>query len=263
MGFQDDKGKIFEEIGVFKVMEGLPKEKKPSSFDSVKSKSKNLLPFMLDLLSSSCADNAKTLKDKARCSGSRILKDVLIDFLPELARISKEGVVKAIKAGLACGTDFSIPSNLPGTSNGTPEFTDKIDKVDFTDLMKVDPTSPTGNLLFGKNNKDFNRRLVETIQSAPTSTGGIKSDKWTTQSGVDLLAGDSINIDVEVVAPNEEETIFYGDIVLVNSENQNDTCIINARLATPLIQIQGISQIPRLLQNNPRLLTLIKQSLEI
>ena len=187
MGFQDDKGKIFEEIGVFKVMEGLPKEKKPSSFDSVKSKSKNLLPFMLDLLSSSCTDNAKTLKDKARCSGSRILKDVLIEFLPELARISKEGVVKAIKAGLACGTDFSIPSSLPGTSNGTPEFTDKIDKVDFTDLMKVDPTSPTGNLLFGKNNKDFNRRLVETIQSAPTSTGGIKSDKWTTQGGVDLL----------------------------------------------------------------------------
>ena len=124
MGFQNDKGQVFEQMGVFKSLSGLPKQKKIPSFDSVRSKSKNLMPFLLDLLGSACADNAKTLKDKARCEAGRILRDILIQFLPELARIVKEGVIIGIKEGIGCGckVDFTIP-------NPTPELTTSIKKV--------------------------------------------------------------------------------------------------------------------------------------
>ena len=131
MGFQIDKGALFEQIGVFTVISGLNKTKKPNSMDSIASKSKNLLPFMLDILASSCLDKASSPKDKARCSGNRILMGMLIEFLPTLIRIVKEGIVKGIKAGLACGTDFTIPTP-------TPVLTVPINKLDLNDMMKMD-----------------------------------------------------------------------------------------------------------------------------
>ena len=63
------------------------------------------------------------------------------------------------------------------------------------------------------------------------------------ESGIDLPAGDSVTIDVEVVAPNEEETTFTGEIVLVNSEDPSDTCTIDVSLATPLSQVRSYQQI--------------------
>lgn len=55
-------------------------------------------------------------------------------------------------------------------------------------------------------------------------------------NGFDLLAGDSVTIDVEVVAPNEEEKEFTGEIVLVNIENNSDICTIQVSLVTPVSQ---------------------------
>ena len=42
-----------------------------------------------------------------------------------------------------------------------------------------------------------------------------------------------VNVDVEVIAPNEEETDFSGEIVIVNTEDPEDTCVIDVALATP------------------------------
>jgi hypothetical protein len=135
------------------------------------------MPFLLDLLKSSCMDNAKTGKDKARCEASRILIEILIEFLPVLIKIVKEGIIKGIKAGLACGTDFSIPGDDP--SEDTPELTVKINRLDLTDMMKLDPSGPAGSL-FGSNTTDFNKFLYERIENKD-------SLPWKDRDGNDLL----------------------------------------------------------------------------
>ena len=52
-------------------------------------------------------------------------------------------------------------------------------------------------------------------------------------NGSDLLAGETVDILVEIVAPNEEETFFTGEIYLVNIEDSNDKCNIDIELTTP------------------------------
>ena len=61
---------------------------------------------------------------------------------------------------------------------------------------------------------------------------------WTfdPESGLDLLEGDSLTIDVEIVAPEDPETEFDGEVVLVNSEENADTCTILVTLVTPVSQ---------------------------
>ena len=54
--------------------------------------------------------------------------------------------------------------------------------------------------------------------------------------GTDLLAGETESISVEVVAPDEEDETFTGEVVLVNSEDPDDTCVIDVSLATPVSQ---------------------------
>ena len=80
-------------------------------------------------------------------------------------------------------------------------------------------------------------------------------------SGDDLLAGESIDINVEIIVPDEPKTTFTGDVVILNSENASDTCTIDVSLATPVSQEQGYQQILRFLQNHPNLFSVIRQIL--
>jgi len=69
------------------------------------------------------------------------------------------------------------------------------------------------------------------IESYPTDWG-----TWTfsDMSGTDLTPEDGpFEVDVEVVAPEEQETTFTGEIVIVNSEDPDDTCTIQVSLVTP------------------------------
>jgi len=73
---------------------------------------------------------------------------------------------------------------------------------------------------------------------------------WTfnPENGTDLLAGETSTIDVEVVAPDEPETTFTGEVKIINSENSSNFCIIDVSLATPVSQFQSTQQIPSFLQ---------------
>jgi C1A family cysteine protease len=55
-------------------------------------------------------------------------------------------------------------------------------------------------------------------------------------SGTGLEEDDTVTIDVEVVAPEDPETEFTGEVKIVNSEDPDDYCIINVSLATPVNQ---------------------------
>jgi len=54
--------------------------------------------------------------------------------------------------------------------------------------------------------------------------------------GIGLLPGAPVTVDVEVVAPEDPETEFIGEIVLVNSDDPEDTCTIEVVLVTPQSQ---------------------------
>jgi hypothetical protein len=56
-------------------------------------------------------------------------------------------------------------------------------------------------------------------------------------SGTNLLAGDSVTVHVDVVAPNEKNTQFQGNVTIVNSENPTDSCILHVSLTTPCSSI--------------------------
>jgi hypothetical protein len=187
MGFIDNKNNLVNQVGVFKTLGDLPKSKRTSQFNSVNSKSKNLFPFMMDLLSIACIDNARKqraasqpetsptgegpkkrsnflksvpdFRDVARCEAKKILIEVLVEFFPALVRIIKEGIVMGIKESMSCSSDFTIASP-------PPSVTVDIKTIDFGDMMKVDPQSFGGSLIYGANaNTDFNRFLYNTIQT--------------------------------------------------------------------------------------------------
>jgi len=67
---------------------------------------------------------------------------------------------------------------------------------------------------------------------------------WTfdPDGGTGLLPGAPVTVDVEVVAPDDPESDFTGEIVLVNSDDPDDTCIIDVSLATPVSQQSLIFQ---------------------
>lgn len=65
---------------------------------------------------------------------------------------------------------------------------------------------------------------------------------WTfdPDSGTDLTG--YIIVEVEVIAPDEQEETFTGEVILVNSNDPGDTCTISVSLATPMNQISIHSQ---------------------
>jgi hypothetical protein len=66
---------------------------------------------------------------------------------------------------------------------------------------------------------------------------------WTfdPENGTGLEEGNTVTIDVEVVAPEDPETEFTGEVKIVNSDNASDFCIIDVTLATPVSQQSLIS----------------------
>ena len=61
---------------------------------------------------------------------------------------------------------------------------------------------------------------------------------WTfnPESGTGLEEDDTLNIDVEVIVPDEQNTEFTGEVKIVNSNDPSDFCIIDVSLATPVNQ---------------------------
>jgi len=55
--------------------------------------------------------------------------------------------------------------------------------------------------------------------------------------GDNLKPGDEpVTVEVDVVAPDEQNEEFTGEIKIVNSEDPDDTCTIDVSLATPVNQ---------------------------
>lgn len=192
MGDIEKKSEVEKEIGIFKTINDLPNSKAASSFRDIKSAKKNILPYLLTMLSTACEDSSRDLQavppipdevdgsrfkvptfslappsgvllqatkgNKVKCNLIRILIEILVDFLPELIRIIKEAVVVAMREALSCGSDFQIPV-------GTTHIMD-IETIDQKGILKTNPDSNLlGGIFFGNSDKDFNRWLYNTMQT--------------------------------------------------------------------------------------------------
>ena len=182
MGFIDDKENIVKETGIFKLIKDLPRgEKQTSSIESVRTAKKNILPYLINMLSVACQDPGEQPEPEfdptfsgppprgvlreagpVKCNVIRILLEILIEFLPELIRIVKEAVAVAIREALSCSSDFKIPPN-------TIQIID-ISVLDYNNILKTDPDSNLlGSIFYGDPERDFNRFLYD-LQSLLTIT---------------------------------------------------------------------------------------------
>jgi hypothetical protein len=117
--------------------------------------------------------------------------------------------------------------------------------LDCTGILTWDDIKPgatvQGNFTVSNNGDPFSFLNWE-ILSYPD--WGIWS--FTPSSGTSLPSGDFVTVHVDVVAPNEKNTQFQGDITIVNSENTDDSCVIHITLKTPYTSMHQTTPYQRL-----------------
>ena len=128
--------------------------------------------------------------------------------------------------------DFSVTG-----AGGQPEIPD-LDCDGSLSWEDVEPSATVTGEFTVENIGDDGSLLDWEVESYPDW-----GSNWTfdPDGGTDLPKGASVTVDVEVVAPEDPETEFTGEIVLVNSEDSDDTCVIEVALVTPVSQQSLIS----------------------
>jgi len=168
MGFINNKAETINNVALFETLGNLPKGKNTSSLESVNSKDKNLSAFLLDVLTTTCKDNTKYPTSglgTSKCEATRILTEILVQFYPVLMLKLKEGLIQGIKAGLACSSNFTLPTN------GVIKIKIKAEKIDYNDILRLDPSSPIGSTFYGKNSTtDLNWALSDLTRNGGTIT---------------------------------------------------------------------------------------------
>lgn len=152
MSILDKKRKIFGNIGAAKTLvSGLPNLKLSSSFPSINNGG-NPITFLTDLIKSLIGYEALVSS----------LVDILSKSVPEIEREVKNSLKSELKSIVSCGVNPSLPAWIKSTGTG---IVIPVNKVDFLDMLKVDPTSTSGKLMYGDISTDFNTFLYDAIQN--------------------------------------------------------------------------------------------------
>lgn len=195
MGVLTQKQKIFGNIAADKALtEGLPQLKLNSSFPSINNGG-NSITFLTDLL--------KALIGYQELQ--QTVENILTTHLNEIEREIKNSLKDELKSIVNCGINPSLPSWIKSTGGGI-KF--NVNKIDFTNLMFIDPNSEAGNVLYNDrtpnliNSTDFNTFLYQTIQN----NGTIENWGHTTTSN-DIITFSFKAHDVTGVDPNNTITV--------------------------------------------------------
>jgi hypothetical protein len=156
MGILDKKRKVFGNIAAAKTLtESMPKLKLSSSFPSINNNGDSIT-FLTDLIKSLIGYAALI----------KALVDILTHSIEEIEVEIKKALKTELKSIVSCGIDPSLPSFIKTSGTG---IVIEVKKIDFLDLMKVDPTSVSGKLMYddptaGLSSTDFNTFLYAVIQ---------------------------------------------------------------------------------------------------
>jgi hypothetical protein len=184
MSLKDKKQKVFAEIAAAKTLtndlvalqnqlvgqiSGLI-----NSFPSLNN-GNDIILFLTDLLKS--------------LIGQQEFINVIVETLTKYLDKFEQGLKKTLKTVLkeiiSCSLSPSIPSYLKSTGSG---IIVRVDKIDFFDMLKTDPSTPIGGLIFDDittpltNSSDFNTFLYGVIQDT-----GV-THAWKNSSGVGILS---------------------------------------------------------------------------
>lgn len=204
MGIIDQKSKIFGNIAAARtVSEGLPNLVTNPSFPSINNNGDSI-EFLTDLLKS--------------LVGIEKLREVIVDTLAYNIDDMEVKIKTAIKLSLKelvnCGVDPSLPSYIKSTGSGIKIETNKID---FFDMLKTDPSSTEGKLLYSDtqvspftSSNDFNTFLYGAIQN-----DGI-TETWGTSPILDIKF-DSVNS-----SPTPNNTLTFNANSAYNSKTLTD-----------------------------------------
>ena len=153
----DKKKKIFGNIAAARTLtEGLPKLKTSSSFPSINNGG-NSISFLTDLIKSLIGYEALLTT----------LVDILTYSLTETEREIKIALKQDLKNIVSCGVDPHLPNFIKSTGAG---ILIEANKVDFIDLLKIDPNSIGGKLSYNDitnplfSSTDFNTFLYGAVQ---------------------------------------------------------------------------------------------------
>lgn len=163
MSIKDKKQKVFGEIGAAKTLvNGMPKQKLTNSFPSVNNGNDPIL-FLTDLL--------KSLIGQSKFY--KVIVEVLTKYVDKIEIILKKTIKKVLRNLVSCGINPSIPTFLQSTS--TDGLVIQVEKIDFFDLLKTDPNSMVGRMLYNDitpsltDSSDFNTFLYGVIQTPNTT----------------------------------------------------------------------------------------------
>lgn len=155
MSIVDKKKKIFGNIAATKTLTGgIPNLKLSSSFPSVNNGGNSIL-FLTDLIKSLIGYEALV----------ETTVNILTHSLSDIERETKIALKQELKGIVSCGVNPSLPNFIKSSGDGV---TIEVNKIDFTDLLKIDPDSTGGKLLYEGPN-DFNTFLYNTVQLNGTS----------------------------------------------------------------------------------------------
>jgi hypothetical protein len=171
MSLKDKKQKVFAEIAAAKTLtndlvalqnqligqiSGLI-----NSFPSLNN-GNDIILFLTDLLKS--------------LIGQQEFINVIVETLTKYLDKFEQGLKKTLKTVLkeiiSCSLSPSIPSYLKSTGSG---IIVRVDKIDFFDMLKTDPNTPIGGLIYDDittpltNSSDFNTFLYGVIQDTPVT----------------------------------------------------------------------------------------------
>lgn len=208
MSIVSKKKQIFGKIAAARTLtEGMPKLKLGSSFPSINNAGDSIT-FLTDLIKSLIGYDALI----------KSVVDILTNSIDDIEVAVKQALKIDLKSIVSCGIDPSLPSFLKQPS-GTG-IVIQLKKIDFVDLMKTDPNSDSGKLLFGNitspltNSRDFNTFLAGVIQD----DGNFNT--WKDQNGVGMLDIKFVSKDISGVNPNNSLTILANPNY--NSKTLND-----------------------------------------
>ena len=208
MSIVSKKKQIFGKIAAARTLtEGMPKLKLGSSFPSINNVGDSIT-FLTDLIKSLIGYDALI----------KSVVDILTHSIDDIEVEVKQALKIDLKSIVSCGVDPSLPSFLK-QPNGTG-IVIQLKKIDFVDLMKTDPNSVSGKLLFDDittsltNSTDFNTFLAGVIQD----DGNYHT--WKDHNGIGMLDIKFVSRDITNVNPNNSLTIKANPSY--NSKTLND-----------------------------------------
>ena len=226
MAIVDQKKKVFGNIAALRTLtEGFPKLKTSFSFPSINNNG-NPITFLTDLIKSLIGYEALV----------KSVVDILSHSLPDIEHEIKVVLKQELKSIVSCGVDPSIPAFIKSTGTG---INIEVNKIDFTDMMLIDPNSVGGKLMYNDitsplvNSTDFNTFLFGTIQDdgishdwgSNTSVGNDVISVKFVSLGTGSIPNNTITINANPTYDSAPKTLtdlnndYIDSLVLFNPEN--------------------------------------------